>query len=116
MKITLLSLVLCLLCSLNMAAQGSDIGSNPEDTTIHQLSKKELRRRKVAKRNIHYNILGGPSYTPDFGALIGGSALVTFRMNPSDTLQKRFCVADGCCGNVRGGLESDGEASVVFQK
>ena len=83
MKITLLSLVLCLLCSLNMAAQGSDIGSNPEDTTIHQLSKKELRRRKVAKRNIHYNILGGPSYTPDFGALIGGSALVTFRMNPS---------------------------------
>lgn len=52
MKITLLSLVLCLLCSLNMAAQGSDIGSNPEDTTIHQLSKKELRRRKVAKRNI----------------------------------------------------------------
>ena len=77
MKITLLSLVLCLLCSLNMAAQGSDIGSNPEDTTIHQLSKKELRRRKVAKRNIHYNILGGPSYTPDFGALIGGSALVT---------------------------------------
>ena len=65
MKITLLSLVLCLLCSLNMAAQGSDIGSNPEDTTIHQLSKKELRRRKVAKRNIHYNILGGPSYTPD---------------------------------------------------
>ncbi len=89
MKITLLSLVLCLLCSLNMAAQGSDIGSNPEDTTIHQLSKKELRRRKVAKRNIHYNILGGPSYTPDFGALIGGSALVTFRMNPSDTLQKR---------------------------
>lgn len=55
MKITLLSLVLCLLCSLNMAAQGSDIGSNPEDTTIHQLSKKELRRRKVAKRNIHYN-------------------------------------------------------------
>lgn len=57
MKITLLSLVLCLFCPLNMAAQGSDIGSNPEDTTIHQLSKKELRRQKVAKRNIHYNIL-----------------------------------------------------------
>lgn len=54
MKITLLSLVLCLFCPLNMAAQGSDIGSNPEDTTIHQLSKKELRRQKVAKRNIHY--------------------------------------------------------------
>lgn len=43
MKITLLSLVLCLLCSLNMAAQGSDIGSNPEDTTIHQLYKKRIK-------------------------------------------------------------------------
>ena len=54
MKITLLSLVLCLLCSLNMVAQGRDVGSNLEDTTVHQLSKKELRRQKVAKRNIHY--------------------------------------------------------------
>ena len=29
--------------------------------------QKELRRQRVAKRNLHYNILGGPSYTPDFG-------------------------------------------------
>ena len=85
MKIILLSLLLCLFCSWNVAAQGNDMSCYPEDTIAHQLSKKELRRRKVAKRNIHYNILGGPSYTPDFGALIGGSALVTFRMNPSDT-------------------------------
>lgn len=49
------------------------------------LSKRELRRQRVARRNLHYNILGGPSYTPDFGLLIGGSALMTFRMNPSDT-------------------------------
>ena len=55
MKITLLSLVLCLLCSLNMAAQGSDIGSNPEDTTIHQLSKKELRRRAALNQFFEYN-------------------------------------------------------------
>ena len=45
------------------------------------LSKRELRRQRVARRNLHYNILGGPSYTPDFGLLIGGSALMTFRMN-----------------------------------
>lgn len=43
MKITLLSLVLCLLCSLNMAAQGSDIGSNPEDTTIQSTFKKRIK-------------------------------------------------------------------------
>ena len=38
-------------------------------------TKRELRRQRVAKRNLHYNILGGPSYTPDFGFLVGGSAL-----------------------------------------
>ena len=52
-------------------------------------TKRELRRQRVAKRNLHYNILGGPSYTPDFGFLVGGSALMTFRMNPSDTTQIR---------------------------
>ena len=51
-------------------------------------TKRELRRQRVAKRNLHYNILGGPSYTPDFGFLVGGSALMTFRMNPSDTDRK----------------------------
>lgn len=58
----------------------------------------------MAKRNIHYNILGGPSYTPDFGALIGGSALVTFRMNPSDTLQKRSVLPMAVAVMFEGGL------------
>ena len=104
MKIILLSLLLCLFCSWNVAAQGNDMSCYPEDTIAHQLSKKELRRRKVAKRNIHYNILGGPSYTPDFGALIGGSALVTFRMNPSDTLQKRSVLPMAVAVMFEGGL------------
>ena len=68
-----------------------EVGVAPADSTS-TLSKKELRRQRVAKRNLHYNILGGPSYTPDFGLLIGGSALMTFRMNPSDTTQQRSVV------------------------
>ena len=51
--------------------------------SVPALTKKELRKQKVARRNLHYNILGGPSYTPDFGAVLGGSALMTFRMNPA---------------------------------
>ena len=66
----------------------TDIEDTPSDT-IPALSKRELRRQRVANRNLHYNILGGPSYTPDFGLLVGGSALMTFRMNPSDTTQRR---------------------------
>lgn len=63
-----------------------------DSTTTTILTKKELHRQRVAQRNFHYNILGGPSYTPDFGVLIGGSALMTFRMNPNDTTMRRSVV------------------------
>ena len=63
-----------------------------DSTTTTILTKKELHRQRVAQRNFHYNILGGPSYTPDFGVLIGGSALITFRMNPKDTTMRRSVV------------------------
>lgn len=63
-----------------------------DSTTTTILTKKELHRQRVAQRNFHYNILGGPSYTPDFGFLIGGSALMTFRMNPQDTTMRRSVI------------------------
>lgn len=80
-----------------------DIEDIPSDT-IPALSKRELRRQRVAKRNLHYNILGGPSYTPDFGVLVGGSALMTFRMNPSDTTQRRSVVPVAIALMFKGGL------------
>ena len=73
------------------------------DTTV-VLSKKELKRQKKAQRNVHYNILGGPSYTPDFGFLIGGSALVTFSMNPKDSTMKRSVVPASVALMFKGGL------------
>ncbi len=63
-----------------------------DTANIATLSKKELHKLRVAQRNVHYNILGGPSYSPDFGFLVGGSALVTFRMNPSDTTMRRSVI------------------------
>lgn len=104
MKITLLTILLSLFCAVTVPAQENRTDRISTDTTRHQLSKKELKRQRVAKRNVHYNILGGPSYTPDFGALIGGSALVTFRMNPSDTLQKRSVLPMAIAVLFEGGL------------
>ena len=60
--------------------------------------------------------MGGPSYTPDFGALIGGSALVTFRMNPSDTLQKRSVLPMAVAVMFEGGLNLMVETSVCFSR
>lgn len=66
--------------------------AQPDTASAKSLTKKELHKQRVAKRNLHYNILGGPSYSPDFGFLVGGSALLTFRMNPADTTMRRSVV------------------------
>lgn len=41
------------------------------------------------KKNVRFSILGGPGYTPDYGFLIGGSALFTFSTNVEDSTLKR---------------------------
>ena len=91
-----------------------DIEDIPSDT-IPALSKHELRRQRVAKRNLHYNILGGPSYTPDFGVLVGGSALMTFRMNPSDTTQRRSVVPVAIALMFKGGLNVMTKPQLFFK-
>ena len=76
------------------------------------LSKRELRRQRVARRNLHYNILGGPSYTPDFGLLIGGSALMTFR---SDTTQQGSVVPVAIALMFNGGLNLFSKPQLFFK-
>lgn len=79
------------------------------------LSKRELRKQRVAKRNLHYNILGGPSYTPDFGLLIGGSALMTFSMHPSDSTLKRSVVPMAIAFMFKGGLNLFSKPQLFFE-
>lgn len=99
-------ILLCLMCLtvLTGFAQVNEIPSDTVSAPEQQLTKKELHKLKVAKRNFHYNILGGPSYSPDFGVLIGGSALMTFRMNPKDTTMMRSVVPVSMAFMFTGGL------------
>lgn len=73
--------------------QTDSISVSPEgfnySQSYKQLTKRQLRREKRKSRNFQYNILGGPSYSPDFGFLIGGSALFTFRTNKNNPELKR---------------------------
>ena len=85
------------------------------DSISHTLSRRERHKQKVAKRNFHYNILGGPSYTPDFGFLIGGSALMTFRINPSDTTQRRSVVPLALAFMFDGGLNLHAKPQLFFK-
>lgn len=68
------------------------------------LTRKELHRLKVQKRNFHYNILGGPSFAPDYGFLVGGSALMTFSLAPSVEGQQRSVVPIAMAVMFNGGV------------
>lgn len=75
--------------SLIMLSQISAVAARVSSEEIalppgDSLSAREMRRSRRASRNMRFSILGGPSYSPDFGLVIGGSALFTFRMDKSD--------------------------------
>ena len=55
-----------------------------QDSTV-----KDSVPLKKERKNVRFSILGGPGYTPDFGFLIGGSALFTFSTYVKDTSLKR---------------------------
>ena len=95
-------LLICIYCLFIVAGYAQE--SLQDSLTHHQLTEKELKKQKKAARNFHYNILGGPSYTPDFGLLIGGSALMTFRMNPKDTTMRRSVIPASVAFMFNGGL------------
>lgn len=94
------------------AQQREDVALN--DSTP-ALTKKELRKLEKANRNFHYNILGGPSYSPDFGLLIGGSALMTFSMAPKDTTLKRSVVPAALAFMFDGGINIFSKPQLFFK-
>lgn len=113
MKKYILSIITLVLAVTTLSAQ--DKVNTATADTIPALTKKELRKQKVARRNFHYNILGGPSYTPDFGVLIGGSALMTFRMNPGDTTQLRSVVPMAIAFMFNGGVNLFSKPQLFFK-
>lgn len=111
MKTKQILLLLALLCgSPLIRAQ-----ETASDSILTPQQKKALHREKVARRNFHYNILGGPSYTPDFGLLLGGSALMTFRMNPSDSTQLRSVIPMAVAFQFEGGFNIFSKPQLFFK-
>ena len=114
MKKSLLTLLLLLSVTLGLSAQETHAAPASNDS-VPVLSQKELRRQRVAQRNFHYNILGGPSYSPDFGLLIGGSALMTFSLQPSDSTLKRSVVPMAIAFMFDGGINLFSKPQLFFK-
>ena len=99
-------ILLCTACLLTIACLAQEpTGIFASDTlSIPSSNIKKKHQKKSAERNLHYNILGGPSFSPDFGLLVGGSALMTFRINPKDSTMKRSVVPASLAFMFNGGL------------
>ena len=95
-------LLICLYFLFALTGNAQD--SAQDSLSLQRQTAKELKKKKKAERNFHYNILGGPSYTPDFGVLIGGSALMTFRMDSKDTTMRRSVIPSSLAFMFNGGL------------
>ncbi|BDC97751.1 BamA/TamA family outer membrane protein [Persicobacter psychrovividus] len=96
----LLKIVLPLLIMLSFGAiHGFAQEANPSDSLTHQQSEKP-------EKNLKFSILGGPGYTPDFGPLIGGSMLFTFKTNPDDSLINRSNVPVAFAWLINGGFNT----------
>lgn len=113
MKHLLAGIVLLLLIAPDLKAQTADSLSASDTTRV--LSKKELRKIRVAQRNFHYNILGGPSYSPDFGLLVGGSALMTFSTQPSDPALQRSVFPMAIAFMFDGGINLFSKPQLFFK-
>jgi len=59
---------------------------------VGQLLFSQEKDSLKVEKNIKFSILGGPGYTPDFGVVLGGSALFTFSTDVSDESLKRSVV------------------------
>ena len=114
MKKILLSILACILVATGLQAQEPIAEAAVQDSAV-TLSPKELRKLRVARRNLHYNILGGPSYSPDFGLLIGGSALMTFSMQPKDSTLQRSVVPVNIAFIFEGGINLFSKPQLFFK-
>lgn len=99
------------------------VDSTAIDTTVDtaSLSKKErralkrkIREEELAKRNLRFSILAGPGYSPDFGVLLGGSMLFTFRFDPSDTTINRSVVPLAFAITGSGSINASSKSQLFF--
>lgn len=115
LTITALLLAATAFCTPESIRENPENGAFTSSNGTLVPSNKTLHQQKVAKRNFHYNILGGPSYTPDFGAVLGGSALMTFRMNPEDSTQLRSVIPVAIAYMFKGGINLFTKPQLFFK-
>lgn len=115
MKKFILSMLLAVMAVYVSYAQEAADSITMGDAQTEAAAAKAARKQKAADRNFHYNILGGPSYSPDFGLLVGGSALMTFSLAPQDTVLPRSVVPMALAFMFDGGINIFSKPQLFFK-
>lgn len=123
----LLLLVLLLLVAIPAFTQQDSVKiTTPGDTvvvtetwTVRQLKQfaRQQRRDSIrAHKKVWLSILGGPSYNPEASLGVGGAMLMTFRMNPDDTISQRSFIPVGFNISINGTFVAAGAGTLFSMK
>ena len=123
----LLLLVLLLLVAIPAFTQQDSVKiTTPGDTvvvtetwTVRQLKQfaRQQRRDSIrAHKKVWLSILGGPSYNPEASLGVGGAMLMTFRMNPDDTISQRSFIPVGFNISINGTFVAAGAGTLFFNE
>ena len=90
-----------------------------ETWTVRQLKQfaRQQRRDSIrAHKKVWLSILGGPSYNPEASLGVGGAMLMTFRMNPDDTISQRSFIPVGFNISINGTFVAAGAGTLFFNE
>ncbi len=90
-----------------------------EQWTERQLKQfqRQYRRDSIrTHKKMWISILGGPSYNPESSLGIGGAMLMTFRINPKDTVSQRSFIPVGFNISINGTFIAAGAGTLFFNE
>lgn len=121
-----LFLLVSLLMSITVFAQQN---ISATETSADSLLKKQWTERQLkqfqrqhkrdsirAHKKMWVSILGGPSYNPEASLGVGGAMLMTFRMNPQDTISQRSFIPVGFNISINGTFIAAGAGTLFFNE
>ena len=89
--------------------------SEDEKSTLSKKQKKALKKLEKSKKNFRFTILAGPAYNADFGFILGGSALFTFRTNKEDKEMPRSVLPISFSLYSTGGIKLLSKSELYFR-
>ncbi len=83
---------------------------------LHQFQRKHKRDSIREQKRVWTSILGGPSYTPEASLGVGGALLMSFRIDPSDTISQRSFIPIGFNISLNGTFVAAGGSTLFFNE